>query len=216
MKLVIANKAYSSWSLRPWILMRHLGIPFEEEVIRLYQPDTAMRIGRYSGAGRVPVLVDGDITVWESLAIVEHLAERFPDKAIWPKDPAARAHARSLASEMHAGFAPLRARCTMNIRRVPKALALDDEVKANVARILTAWREARSRFGAGGPFLYGAFSAADAMYAPVVNRFHVYAVPVPAEVRAYMDAVMALPAWQAWEADARAEPWYEAQYEDVA
>lgn len=216
MKLVIANKAYSSWSLRPWILMRHFAIPIEEEVIALYKPDTAARIAGYSGAGRVPVLIDGEATVWESLAIIEHVAERFPALAIWPRDALARSHARSAATEMHAGFTALRSRCPMNIRRAPKAIAMDEAVQRDVDRLVSLWREARSRFGAAGPFLYGAFSAADAMFAPVVNRLHAYDIAVPEDVRAYMDAVMALPAWREWEAAARAEPWHEPRYDDVA
>ncbi|MDP3544982.1 MAG: glutathione S-transferase family protein [Phreatobacter sp.] len=216
MKLVIANKAYSSWSLRPWILMRHFAVPFEEEVIALYKPDTKARIAGYSGAGRVPVLVDGEATVWESLAIIEHVAERFPGLAIWPRDALARSHARSAATEMHAGFTALRSRCPMNIGRAPKAIAMDEAVQRDVDRLVALWREARSRFGAAGPFLYGAFSAADAMFAPVVNRLHAYDIAVPEDIRAYMDAVMALAAWREWEAAARAEPWHEPRYDDVA
>ncbi len=216
MKLVIANKAYSSWSLRPWILLRHFAIPFEEEVIALYKPDTAARIADYSGAGRVPILIDGEATVWESLAIIEHVAERCPALAIWPRETLARSHARSAATEMHAGFTALRSRCPMNIRRAPAAIAIDAAVQRDVDRLVSLWREARRRFGAGGPFLYGAFSATDAMFAPVVNRLHAYDIVVPEDVRAYMDSVMALPAWRDWEAGARAEPWYEPRYDDVA
>jgi glutathione S-transferase len=215
MKLVIGNKAYSSWSFRPWILMRVLGLPFEEDLVPLYREGSAERIRAASPGGKVPVLIDGDIVVWESLAIIDYLAERFPEKGVWPKDGATRAHARSLASEMHAGFAALRSRCPMNTRRAPKPLALGAEAEANVARIAAAWSEARSRFGAGGHFLYGAFSAADAMYAPVVSRFHSYAVDVPPDVRTYMHAVMALPAWQEWEAAGRAESWHLADSDDV-
>ena len=215
MKLLIGNKAYSSWSLRPWILMRHFDLPFEEEVVALYQPDTAERVRRFSKAGKLPVLVDGDIVVWESLAIIDHLAELYPDRAIWPAHRAARAHARSSATEMHAGFQALRNRCGMNMRRMPKAIALADDVKADIARIVTLWTEARERFGAGGPFLYGAFSAADAMYAPVVNRFHAYAIDVPPVVAAYMTAMMTLPDWQDWQSGADAEPWFHQPYEVV-
>ncbi|QCK87730.1 glutathione S-transferase family protein [Phreatobacter aquaticus] len=215
MKLLIGNKAYSSWSFRPWILMRHLGLPFEEEVVALYQPDTAERVRRFSKAGKLPVLVDGDIVVWESLAIIDYLADRFPDRPVWPAERAARAHARSASTEMHAGFQALRNRCGMNMRRMPKAIALADDVKADIARIVTLWTEARERFGAGGPFLYGAFSAADAMYAPVVNRFHAYAIDVPPVVAAYMTAMMALPAWQDWQRGADAEPWFHQPYEVV-
>lgn len=215
MKLVIGNKVYSSWSFRPWILLSVLGFPFEEELIPLYREGSAEAIRRLSPGGKVPALIDGDIVVWESLAIIEYLADRFPGRGVWPADPAARAHARSLATEMHAGFQPLRNHCPMNVRRAPKALALGPDVEANVARIVAAWSEARARFGAEGPFLYGAFSGADAMYAPVVSRFHSYAVAVPPEVRSYMDAVMALPAWRAWTAAAAAEPWHIADSDDV-
>ncbi|CEJ13558.1 Dichloromethane dehalogenase [bacterium YEK0313] len=215
MKLVIANKAYSSWSFRPWILMKALALPFEEELIPLYQPDTASRIARYSQAGRVPVLMDGDITVWDSLSIIEYLAETRSDLAVWPRDRAARAHARSLSNEMHSGFMPLRAALPMNMRRAPKPVPHDDDVDTAIDRICQAFIEARDRFGGAGAFLYGDFSAADAMYAPVVSRFHGYAVPVPPAVKAYMEAVMALPAWKEWHAGAMAEPWYEPRYDDM-
>ena len=212
MKLVIANKAYSSWSLRPWLLMRVFEIAFDEVVIPLDLPGSPAAIKAFGPAGKVPVLIDGPLTVWDSQAIVEHLAEVRPTCAIWPRDPAARALARSIAAEMHAGFLPLRRALPMNMRRVPKAAMLDAasaaEVTADVARIEVAWADARSRFGAGGPFLFGHFSAADAMFAPVVNRLHAYAVPVGNETRTYMDAMMALPAWQDWQAGAEAEGWF--------
>ena len=214
MKLVIGNKAYSSWSFRPWVLMRMLDLPFEEVLVPLYRDGSAERIRALSPGGKVPALIDGDIVVWESLAIIEHLADRFPGR-VWPEEAAARAHARSLSTEMHAGFAALRSRCPMNMRRAPKAVVLGPETEANVARIVAGWAEARSRFGGGGAFLYGAFSGADAMYAPVVSRFHSYAVEVPAVARAYMDAVMALPAWREWKDAADAEPWHLADSDDV-
>ncbi|QCI68928.1 glutathione S-transferase family protein [Phreatobacter stygius] len=216
MKLVIANKAYSSWSFRPWILMKALSMPFEEEVIRLYQPDTSGRISRYSQAGRVPILIDGEITVWDSLAIIEYLAETLPEAGVWPRDRAARAHARAISCEMHSGFMPLRARLPMNLRRQPKAIPHDEDVDAAIDRVCQAWIEARDRFGGAGEFLYGEFSAADAMYAPVINRFHAYAVPVPPGVKAYMEAMMALPAWKEWLDGAMAEPWFEPRYDDIA
>ncbi len=215
LKLVVANKAYSSWSLRPWILLAHFKIPFEEVVIPMAQPETRETMLRYAPTGKCPSLQDGKISVWESLAIIEYVAELYPEKAIWPRGKAARAHARSLANEMHAGFLALRQACPTNFRRAPEAIALSDAVKADVARIEAAWRSARDAFGKAGPFLYGRFSAADAMYAPVVNRFHAYAVPVQPATRAYMDAVMALPAWKAWIADGEAEPWRIKEYEAV-
>ncbi len=214
--LVLANKAYSSWSLRPWLLMRVCAIPFDEIVIPLYMDETAATIARYSPAGKVPVLLDGDITVWESLAIIEHLAAAHPDVPIWPRDHRARTLARSLSSEMHAGFLALRQAMPMNMRRAPKPpIAGWEAARADIARIETAWADARARYGASGPFLFGAFCAADAMFAPVVNRFHAYDVPVGAATRAYMDAVMALPAWREWRREADAEPWHHERYDGL-
>ncbi|MGO8800726.1 MAG: glutathione S-transferase family protein [Roseiarcus sp.] len=215
LKLVLANKAYSSWSLRPWILLAHFKIPFEEVVIPLDQPDTRERILRYAPSGRCPSLHDGAIAVWESLAIVEYVAEKYPDKAIWPRGKAARAHARTLAAEMHAGFQALREHCPTNFRRPVRKLALTGAVEADVARIEDAWAQARRTFGAAGPFLFGRFSAADAMFAPVVNRVLVYDVAVNRTSRDYMDAIMALPAWKAWINDAEAEPWRIERYEAI-
>src|ERR1700683_2223789 len=196
LQLIIGNKNYSSWSLRPWLAMKVVGIAFEETLISLDAPDFKARIKARSGAGKVPVLIDGDTHIWESLAILEYLAEKFP--GLWPADERARAHARAIAAEMHAGFAPLRRQLPMNIRRPVKERALDDEAASNVTRIDAIWNECRAQFGGGGPFLYGSFCAADAMYAPVVWRFHTYAVEVSATARAYMDAVIALPASREW------------------
>jgi glutathione S-transferase len=215
LKLVIANKAYSSWSLRPWILLAHFKIPFEEVVIPLDLPETRAMILEHSPTGKVPALQDGAITVWESLAIVEYVAEIYPRKAIWPRGKAARAYARSLSNEMHGGFQALRQACPMNFRRAVRAIALSEAVEADMARIEAAWAHARKNFGRSGPFLFGRFSAADAMFAPVVNRFHIYDVPVARETREYMDAMMALPAWRAWTADAEAEPWRIEKYEAI-
>jgi glutathione S-transferase len=215
LRLVIANKAYSSWSQRPWLLMRHFEIPFEETVIPMNRPETRAEILAFSPTGKCPALIDGDVTVWESLAIVEYLAEAFPDLAIWPREKAARAHARALASEMHAGFMALRSHCPTQYRRPVRKRELTPQVEADVARIEAAWAQARARFGAGGPFLFGAFSAADAMYAPVVNRIHIYDIPVESETRAYLEAVMALPAWKAWERGAKDEPWSIGYYDEV-
>ncbi|MEW6436641.1 MAG: glutathione S-transferase family protein [Pseudomonadota bacterium] len=213
--LVLANKAYSSWSLRPFILMRHFAIPFDEIVIGLAQETTRTDILKYSPSARCPALIDGDLVVWDSLAIIEYVAETFPDLPVWPRDRAARAVARSLSAEMHSGFQPLRANLPMNMRRAVKRRDLTPEVTADVARIEAAWSDARERFGAGGDFLFGSFCAADAMFAPVVNRLHVYDVPVSAESRAYMDAVMALPAYRDWQTEATAESWRIAKYEDA-
>lgn len=207
--LVIGNKTYSSWSFRPWIAMTVAGIAFEETVVSLDDPAFKATVGRHSGAGKVPVLIDGDVVVWESLAILEYLAETFPQAGLWPADRTARAHARVIASEMHAGFTALRRALPMNMARPPMRRDIGADVGRDVARIEAIWREARGRFGerAGGPFLFGPFGAADAMYAPVVSRFHTYGVAVDAGTRAYMAAVMAVPAWAAWTQAALREPW---------
>src|SRR5581483_2572861 len=168
--LIIGNKNYSSWSMRPWIAMKVAGIPFDEEVVSLDATNFKARVARISPAGKVPALADGAIHVWESLAILEYLAERFPDAKLWPGEPSARAHARAVAAEMHAGFLPLRRHCPMNIWRPASARQLTPEVAENVARIDVMWTDCRTRFGQSGPFLFGAFGAADAMYAPVVSR----------------------------------------------
>jgi len=211
--LVIGNKNYSSWSLRPWIAMKVAGIAFDEVVISLDAPDFKSRVSKISGTGKVPALDDDGIHVWESLAILEYLAERFPAARLWPADPAARAHARAISSEMHAGFLPLRRACPMNMWRPVKKRELSAEVMVNVRRIEAMWTDCRARFGSDGPFLFGPFCAADAMYAPVVARFHTYDVAVDAPARAYTDAMRALPAWREWEAAARKEPWVLAEDE---
>jgi glutathione S-transferase len=205
--LIIGNKNYSSWSMRPWIAMKVAGIEFDEVVISLDAADFKARLLKVSGTGKVPTLVDDGVHVWESLAILEYLAEKFPAARLWPADTAARAHARVISSEMHAGFVPLRRACPMNMWRPVKRRALDDDVRVNVARIDAIWTDCRARFGAGGPFLFGAFGAADAMYAPVVARLHTYDAEVGAVARAYMAAVMALPAWAEWRSAALKEPW---------
>jgi glutathione S-transferase len=215
LQLIIANKAYSSWSLRPWILLTHFQIPFEEIVIALDFPDTREKILEHSPNGKCPALRDGAIEIWESLAILEYIAEQFPDKEIWPADKAARAQARSLASEMHAGFSALRQHCPTQLLRSVRAIKLTPEVEADVARIEKGWARARTSFGAGGPFLFGRFSAADAMFAPVVNRLHTYDIPVSNKTRAYMDAVMELAAWKAWVRGAEAEPWRLQKYDSI-
>jgi glutathione S-transferase len=208
MQLVIANKAYSSWSLRAWLVTRHFEIPVEEILIPLDQPDTHDKIRQYSPSGRVPCLVvDDTIAVWESLAIIEFLAETYPDKPIWPQDRAARALARSISNEMHAGFMGLRKACPMNLRKTFTWRDFGREASEDAVRIVELWRDARSRLGSGGPFLFGAFTAADAMFAPVVTRFHTYGWPIDPDIRSYMDAVLALPAFQDWLAAAKAEPW---------
>jgi glutathione S-transferase len=205
--LVIGNKNYSSWSLRAWIAMKVAGIPFAEEVISLDATDFHERVRKISGTGKVPALADGETHVWESLAILEYLAEKYPQARLWPAEPPARAHARSIAAEMHAGFTPLRRHYPMNVWRPMKRREPVAEVVDHVRRIDTMWTDCRTRFGEGGPFLFGAFGAADAMYAPVVSRFRTYEVDVSPVARAYMAAVMALPAWAEWYAAALQEPW---------
>jgi len=207
LELVIGNKNYSSWSFRPWLAMKVARIAFAETVIPLDTPDFKSRIADLSVAGKVPVLIDGDTRVWESLAILEYLAEKNPEAGLWPRDARARAHARAICSEMHAGFQPLRRQFPMNMRRPVKAHELNADAASDVRRIETLWGDCRARFGQGGPFLYGAFGAADAMYAPVVSRFHTYGVEVGGATRDYMRATMALPAWDEWREAARREPW---------
>ena len=205
--LIIGNKNYSSWSLRPWIAMTMAGVPFNETVIPLDTQETQRLIAAHSRAGRVPVLHHGKLAVWESLAILEYLAETFPQKGFWPKSAAARAMARSVANEMHAGFSALRTACPMNLRRPRKPLALDDATKSDIARIEEIWRDCRHRFAKGGKFLFGKFCNADAMFAPVVTRLDTYAVPVAPDTREYMNTVMAAPAFLAWKDAALKEEW---------
>lgn len=205
-KLVVANKRYSSWSQRPWLVATHFGIAFDEIPIDLASPTMKDDILQWSPSGRVPCLIDGEATVWETLAIVEYWAESRPDLAIWPKDRLARAHARAVSNEMHAGFTGLRSSCPMNLRRTFPWRDWGGAAAArDVARIEALIAEARGRFGAGGPFLYGDFTAADAMYAPVAFRLAGYSWPVSATTRAWMDALFALPAVVAWTAGAATE-----------
>jgi len=213
LQLIIGNKNYSSWSFRPWIAMKVAGIAFDEEVISLEAKDFKERVTRISGTGKVPALADGKVLVWESLAILEYLAERFPDAGLWPVESAARAHARVIAAEMHAGFVPLRRALPMNMWRPVTRRELAPDVQSNVRRVEAMWTDCRTRYGADGPFLFGSFGAADAMYAPVVSRFHTYDVEVNAVTQAYMAAVMALPAWAEWRAAALREPWVLAEDE---
>lgn len=205
--LVIANKTYSSWSLRPWLALTHFDVPFDEIVIPLYQDDTSTQVRKHSPAGKVPVLHHGSITVWESLAILDYLADAFYDRLWWPADPHAKAHARTIAAEMHASFGPLRNAMPMNLSKTYPARKWADDVNSDVSRVHEVWRDARSRFGADGNFLFGDFTIADAMYAPVVTRFKTYEIELDATCDAYASAVSNLPAMQKWSAEAAEEPW---------
>jgi len=219
LKLAIGNKNYSSWSMRPWVLLRQFGIPFEEVMLRFdgFGPESRFKQAatRLSPVGKVPVLLHGDLVVWDTLAIAEYLAEyaaeHFPEHALWPRDQAARARARSLCAEMHSGFGALRSACPMNIEAAlpevgARVLAEQPGVATDLARIVTMWRDALA--ASAGPFLFGSFSIADAYYAPVVARLRSYALPVPAEVAAYMDRVWASPGVAAWVQGALAEAEY--------
>ncbi|MBD9652620.1 glutathione S-transferase family protein [Ensifer sp. ENS09] len=203
--LFVGNKNYSSWSMRPWIAMMAAGIDFEDVVIPFDFAAGNPEIRAVSPTGKVPLLRHGDFLVWESLAIIDYVAELFPDAGLWPADRQARARARSYSMEMLSGFRALRGACPMNIRRAKKALDVAEDVRADVARIETIWRQALAQ--SGGPFLFGAFTAADAMYAPVVNRFDVYDLVADPETLGYMNRVKAHPAFLKWEEAARAEPW---------
>jgi len=196
--LVIGNKNYSSWSLRAWLALRMAGLPFEEVRIPLDTPTSREEILRHSPAGKVPILKHGALTVWESLAIGEYLAEIAPAARLWPEDRAVRAHARSVSAEMHAGFAALRSALPMNVRVRGARIPLTKEVQIDLARIAAIWEKCRSRFGAGGNMLYGHFTIADAMFAPVVTRFITYGVTLEGRANDYLNAVCALPAMQEW------------------
>ena len=212
MQLYIGNKNYSSWSMRPWVLMTQADIAFEEVKLRFdgFSPGSKFKaeVGRLNPAGRVPVLVDDGLVVWDTLAINEYLAERFPEKRLWPADAHARARARSVCAEMHAGFGPLRSHFGMNIEAAlpqvgARVLAEQPEVRENVARIVAMWTELLEQHG--GPMLFGPFGIVDAYFAPVVMRLRTYAVPVPRSIADYCERVVALPGVAAWIADALAE-----------
>ena len=203
--LVIGNKNYSSWSLRPWLLLRQGGIPFSEVRIPLYRTDTQDELRAWSPSGLVPLLQDGELKVWDSLAIGEYLNERFPERQLWPADRATRAMARSISAEMHAGFGALRQAMSMNIRsRYPNQGRTPESLR-DIARIQTIWNDCRSRYGAEGEFLFGRFSIADAMYAPVVLRFQTYAVALDGAARDYAETMLTLPTMQEWIAAAMTE-----------
>lgn len=204
--LVIGNKNYSSWSMRPWLALKASGVLFNEVSIPLYTgPDDKARILAYSPAGKVPVLIDGDVTVWDSLAIIEYLAERYPDAGLWPVDRTQRAQARSICAEMHSGFAALREECGMNLHRPVGAKHLSAVARADIARVQQVWSECRTRNAKQGSFLFGAFGAADAMYAPVVHRFRTYAIETERVAADYCQAILDHPAVREWTFAALAE-----------
>jgi len=206
MRLVIGDKNKSSWSLRPWLVMKRLGLAFEETKILLDRPETAAQIAQYSQAGKVPVLVDGDLTVWDSLAIIEYVADRFPEVPVWPADAKMRGWARAVAAEMHSGFATLRTLWPMDFIREGARTEMSDSLRRDIDRIDTIWRDCRAAHEADGPFLFGEFSAADAMYAPVVSRFRTYRGPSgDAAVDAYCETIWSKPEMREWGAEALAE-----------
>ena len=216
MKLIIGNKAYSSWSLRGWLACKQSGLPFEEVVVPMYDADWEKRRAGDEFApssGKVPILWDGDAVVWDSLAIVDYLADKVGRERFWPEDNAARAMARSMAAEMHSSFAALRRKHSMNVRQVFPARAPDDDVLAELQRIMEIWAQARARFGGGGDFLFGQFGAADIMFAPVVTRIVTYQLPIARFAAGYMQAMFEHPFMQDWIAAAQEEEWVLEQYE---
>jgi glutathione S-transferase len=205
--IYLGNKNYSSWSLRAWLALKQTGASFDEVVIPLDRPETKQAIAQHSPSGRVPALRHGEVSVWESLAIAEYLAERFPEARLWPEEPRTRALARSVCAEMHAGFAALRAALPMDVRARYPGRPRDSQVERDIARIVAIWDDCRTRFGLSGDFLFGRFSIPDAFFAPVASRFVTYQVGLPARAAAYRDAILDSPAMREWAAAAAAEPW---------
>ena len=205
--LVVGNKAYSSWSLRAWLALVRTGAPFHEIVVPLDRPETAAALAAHSPSGLVPVLKTDDLVLWESLAILEYLADRFPDAKLWPEDGKARAYARCVAAEMHAGFTALRQGMPMDLKQRYPDVGRTPAVLADIDRIVSLWRDCRRRYGGNGAFLFGGFTNADAMFAPVATRLVTYEVPLPADAQEYVDAIMGLPEMMTWAAAAKAEPW---------
>ncbi len=207
--LIIGNKNYSSWSLRPYLALSMAGIAFDEKMIRFGEPRFTRTVKRISKAGQVPILLHNGLMINDSLAIIEYAAETWPNKIIWPKNKAARAMARSAAAEIHAGFRGIRSACPMNLRRPIKLPpgGVSDAIAKDVARLEQLWTDCRKAHGKGGPFLFGRFSAADAMYAPVVSRLETFAIPVSKTTRNYMNAVFATPAFVKWKAESAKEKW---------
>lgn len=215
LKLILGNKNYSSWSLRPWLALAEHDIAFEEEVINIYDPTSKAKILKYSPAGKMPILIDGDYSIWDSIAILETLADKFPHLDLWPKDPAARALARSISAEMHSGFVPLRKAMPMNLKRTPAPpkAGIAEDVHADIKRICEIIRDARTRFGARGDFLFGAFSAADCMYAPVATRLRTYAVKLDGPCEDYVEAIHNLASFKRWKEAGLKESWVQPDYD---
>ena len=211
--LIVGNRNYSSWSLRGWLAARAAGIDFDEVLVRLSEPGSRDELLRHSPAGKVPVLKHGARVIWDSLAIIEYLGEVRPEAGLWPAEPEARAHARSIAAEMHSGFQALRSRMPMNLRKSLPGKGRSRDVAEDIERILAIWRHCRERFGGAGPFLFGRFSAADVMYTPVATRFRTYAVELDDLCEDYADAVLTRPDFLAWHAAALDEPWVIAEDE---
>jgi glutathione S-transferase len=210
MELVIGDKAYSTWSMRPWLVLKRTGAPFTEVPVRLRQPNTAAEAARQSPSGKIPVLRDGDTVVWDSLAICEYLAERFPEAALWPTDMAARAVGRAAAAEMHSGFRSIRGELSMDLLAAPHVAEISEMTREELRRLVVLWNDLRARFGAGGPFLLGAWSIADAFYAPVATRLRTYGVRLSdfgdlGPAGAYCEVLLEQPDLLEWEAGARAE-----------
>jgi glutathione S-transferase len=219
LKLILGNKAYSSWSMRGWLALKASGLEFEELVVPLYNDtwDERREGDEFApSSGKVPLLWHDDVVVWDSLAIVEYCADLSERERYWPEDLGARAMARSMAAEMHSGFAALRRECPMNVRQNVPMPDLSDEAIADINRVLVLWAQARARHGSGGPFLFGEWSAADMMYAPVVTRFLTYSIPVPPFARAYMSDVLKQPHVATWIDAAQDEPWVIEQFEQAS
>lgn len=209
-RLIIGNKVWSSWSLRPWLVLKRTGLPFEEMHVSLRQADTKQQILSHSPAGKVPALIHGDLLIWDSLAIIEYLADRHPAAGIWPADIAARAIARAVSAEMHSGFQALREHCPMDFLAQKPMSEIPEAAEHNIRRVVASWQDCRRRFGAGGPFLFGRFSGADAMYAPVASRFRTYIPDLTlygddGTAAAYVETILAMPEIKTWAAGAAVE-----------
>jgi glutathione S-transferase len=216
LKLIIGNKAYSSWSLRGWLAVKQSGLHFDEITVPLFDDSWDERKREEDlvpSSGKVPILWDGDAVIWDSLAIMEYLADKVGRERFWPKDDVARGMARAMVAEMHSGYLPLRRECPMNTRKVFEGVTISDECRNDALRILQLWAEARSRFGKEGPYLFGTFSAADIMFAPVITRFVTYSFTLPGFAAAYVEAMIAHPWMQAWYDGAENEEWVIEKYE---